>query len=151
MEDEQEAGMLLRAERRLLGFSGSNRKFGGFGVGIWTANFDFLIAGVRLVEGPGSENRIRFLDFVGVVGACSVLERWPGWSASSAGLTKLLLVRLLRCVAMALLSNVLSRASTSVMAKDFHRVEDMLGHNVRSQREMKAGFTRQLCRPTRGE
>lgn len=34
---------------------------------------------------------------------------------SSVGL---LLVRLLRCVAMALLSNVLSRASTSAMVKD---------------------------------
>lgn len=109
--------MLLRAERRLLAFSGSDRKFGEFGIGIFTANFDFLIAGVRLVEGPGSENRIRFLDFVGVVGACSVLERWPGWSASSAGL---LLVRLLRCVAMALLSNVFPRASTPAMVKDFH-------------------------------
>lgn len=123
--------MLLRDERRLLGFSGSNRKFGGFGVGIWTTNFDFLIAGVRLVEGPGSEHRLRFLDFVGVVGACSMLDRWPGWSASSIELTKLLLVRLMGCVAMALLFNVFSRASTSAMVKDFHRVEDMLGHNER--------------------
>lgn len=120
--------MLLRTERRLLAFSGSNRKFG---VGIWTANFDFLIAGVRLVEGPGSENRIRFLDFMGVFGACSVLKRWPGWSASSVALTELLLVRLLRCVVMALMSNVVSRASTSAMAKGFHRVKDMLGHNDR--------------------
>lgn len=111
--------MLLRAERLLLAFSGSDRKFGEFGAGIWTANFDFLIAGVRLVEGPGSENRIRFLGFVGVEGACSVRERWPGWSVSSVGS---LLVRLLRCVAMALLSNVFSRASTSTMVKDFHRV-----------------------------
>lgn len=114
--------MLLRAERRLLGFSGSNRKFREFGVGIWTAKFDFLIAGVRLVEGPGSENRIRFLGFVGVIGGCSMLERWPAWSASSIELTKLLLVRLLGFMAMALLFNVVSRASTSAMVKDFQRV-----------------------------
>lgn len=67
--------MLLRAARRLLAFSGSDRMFGEFCAGIWTVNLDFLIAGVRLVEGPGSENRIRFLDFVGVEGACSVLDR----------------------------------------------------------------------------
>lgn len=137
--------MLLRAERRLLAFSGSDRKFGELGVGIWTANFDFLIAGVRLVEGPGSENRIRFLDFVGVEGACSLLEGWPGWSASSVGL---LLVRLLRFVAMALLSKVFSRASTSAMVKDFHRVEDMLGHNRDESRLYRA--TRPMSKSEEG-
>lgn len=106
-------------------FSGFNRKFGGFGVGIWTANFDRLIAGVRLVEGPGSENRIRFLDFVGVVGACSVLERWPVCSASSVEMTRLLLVRLLRCVTMSLSSKAFSCVTASGMAKDYHRVEDI--------------------------
>lgn len=107
--------MLLRADRRLLAFSGSDRTLGEFFVGISTANFDFLIAGVRLVEGPGSENRIRFLDFVGVEGACSVLESCPGCSTPSV---ELLLVRFLPFVAMALLSNVFSRASTSAMLKD---------------------------------
>lgn len=108
-----------------MGFSGSNRNFGGFGVGIWTTNFDRLIAGVRLVEGPGSENRIRFLDFVGVVGASWVLERWLVFPVSSIGMTRLLLVRFLRCMTMGLSSSEFSCVSTSAMAKDCHRVEDL--------------------------
>lgn len=115
-----------------MGFSWFSRKLGGFCVGIWTANFDRLIAGVRLVEGPGSENRIRFLDFVGVVGASSVLEKWLVFPVSSIGMTRLLLVRFLQCVTMGLSSSVFSCVSTSAMAKDCNRVEDMSGYKGNS-------------------
>lgn len=145
MDDGQYAGRLLRADRRLLGFSGFNRKFGGFGVGIWTANLDRRIAGVRLVEGPGSENRIRFLGFVGVVGVCSVLERWQVCSVTSVGITRLLLVRLLRCVTMVLSSSESSCVSMSAMVKDCYPWKRWLQRqSVGSNVEMKAEFTRHL-------
>lgn len=97
----------LGRERRFLGFSESNRSFGmddGF------FKFDRLRRGVRPVEeeaagsGPGSENRTRFLDFVGVFASSeatlSGLARCSAWFVASARLATAELPRLLRRVAM---------------------------------------------------